>query len=60
MADLERLDRLSPKQRAVYDLDREGLGPAEIGRRMQLSEFAVRLFLQDIEERLNPPPATDA
>jgi DNA-binding NarL/FixJ family response regulator len=60
MDDPERLARLSPKMRAVRELDLQGLAPAEIGRRLRLSEFAVRIFLQDIEERLNPPPEPDA
>jgi DNA-binding CsgD family transcriptional regulator len=47
--------RLSPKMMAVHELDLEGLTPAEIGRRMQLSEFAVQTFLEVIKERLNPP-----
>jgi DNA-binding CsgD family transcriptional regulator len=40
----------------VHELDLRGLTPAEIGRRLLLSEFAVRIFLEDIEDRLNPPP----
>lgn len=52
--------RLSPKMLAVHELDLQGLPPAEIGRRMRLSEFAVRTFLEVIEERLNPPPETDS
>ena len=52
--------RLSPKMLAVHELDLQGLPPAEIGRRMRLSEFAVRTFLELIEERLNPPPETDS
>ena len=50
------LERLSPKMLAVHELDLQGLAPVEIGRRMQLSEFAVRLFLQDIEDRLSERP----
>jgi DNA-binding NarL/FixJ family response regulator len=50
--------RLSPKMLAVHELDLRGLTPAEIGRRLLLSEFAVRIFLEDIEDRLNPPPET--
>jgi DNA-binding CsgD family transcriptional regulator len=53
-----RLDRLSPKLREVHKLARQGLTPAEIGKRL-LSEFAVRTFLEDIEERLNPPLGTE-
>jgi DNA-binding CsgD family transcriptional regulator len=53
------LERLSPKMLAVHELDLQGLTPAEIGRRMRLSEFAVRTFLEDIEERLNPSPETE-
>lgn len=44
---------------AVHELDLQGLAPAEIGRRMRLSEFAVRTFLEVIEERLNPSPGTE-
>ena len=51
--------RLSPKMLAVHELDLQGLTPAEIGRRMRLSEFAVRTFLETIEERLNPPAETE-
>jgi DNA-binding NarL/FixJ family response regulator len=53
------LERLSPKMLAVHELDLQGLAPAEIGRRMRLSEFAVRTFLEIIEERLNPAPETE-
>ena len=53
------LERLSPKMLAVHELDLQGLAPAEIGRRMRLSEFAVRTFLEVIEERLNPSPGTE-
>jgi DNA-binding CsgD family transcriptional regulator len=41
---------------AVHELDLQGLTPAEIGRRMRLSEFAVRIFLEDIEDRLGERP----
>jgi len=54
-----RLSRLSPKMRAVHELDLRGLSPAEIGKRLLLSEFAVRTFLEVIEERLNPSPETE-
>jgi DNA-binding NarL/FixJ family response regulator len=47
--------RLSPKMLAVHELDLQGLTPAEIGRRLLLSEFTVRTFLENIELRLNPP-----
>jgi DNA-binding NarL/FixJ family response regulator len=57
--DEDRLQRLSPKMRAVHELDLQGLTPAEIGKRLLLSEFAVRTFLEVIEERLNPPPDPD-
>jgi DNA-binding CsgD family transcriptional regulator len=50
------LERLSPKMLAVHELDLQGLTPAEIGRRMRLSEFAVRIFLEDIEDRLGERP----
>ena len=46
------LERLSPKMLLVHELDLQGLTPAEIGRRLLLSEFAVRNFLEVIEERL--------
>jgi DNA-binding NarL/FixJ family response regulator len=50
------LERLSPKMLAVHELDLQGLTPAEIGRRLLLSEFTVKLFLEDIEERLSGRP----
>jgi DNA-binding NarL/FixJ family response regulator len=53
------LERLSPKMRAVHELDLQGLTPAEIGRRLLVSEFTVRTFLEVIEERLNPAPETE-
>jgi hypothetical protein len=53
------LERLSPKMLAVHELDLQGLAPAEIGRRMRLSEFAVQTFLEVIEERRNPAPQTE-
>jgi hypothetical protein len=53
--DREWWDRLSPKMRWVYLFARQGLTPREIGARLLLSEFAVRLFLQDIEERRHSP-----
>ena len=56
MDDPRRLARLSPKMLAVRELDLQGLSPKEIGSRLRLSEFAVRIFLQDIESRLNPLP----
>jgi hypothetical protein len=54
-----RLNRPSPKMRAVHELDLRGLTPAEIGKRLLMSEFAVRTFLEVIEERLNPSPQTE-
>jgi DNA-binding CsgD family transcriptional regulator len=53
--DEDRLQRLSPKMRAVHELDLQGLTPAEIGKRLLLSEFAVRTFLEVI--RGAPQPA---
>jgi DNA-binding NarL/FixJ family response regulator len=53
------LERLSPKMLAVHELDLQGLSPKEIGRRLLLSEFTVRTFLEIIEERLNPAPETE-
>jgi DNA-binding CsgD family transcriptional regulator len=46
--------RLSPKMRWVYLFARRGLTPKEIGRRLLMSEFTVRMFLENIESRRHP------
>jgi DNA-binding CsgD family transcriptional regulator len=61
MDDRDPLNRLSPRMREVYDLDRQGLSPEEIGRRLLLSEFSVQMYLENIELRLawDPRPPYD-
>jgi DNA-binding CsgD family transcriptional regulator len=50
-------DRLSDRKRQVWSLHAEGLSPAEIGRRLTISEFSASAFLEavraaiDLDER---------
>ena len=53
------LSRLSPRMHDVYALDQQGLRPIEIGRRLLLSEHAVKIMLEDIRLRLDPPSDED-
>lgn len=43
------LVRLSFKELAVLALHQEGLSPAEIGKRLLMSEFSVNVFLENIQ-----------
>jgi DNA-binding NarL/FixJ family response regulator len=45
------LARLSPNERAILALLDLGLSHAEIGRRLLMSEFTVRVHLENIEEK---------
>jgi DNA-binding CsgD family transcriptional regulator len=46
------LRRLAPREREVYALDRDGLSPTEIGRRLFLSGHTVVRMLERIQEKL--------
>jgi DNA-binding CsgD family transcriptional regulator len=47
--DLRLLARLSPNERAILALLDLGLSYAEIGQRLLMSEFTVRVHLENIE-----------
>jgi DNA-binding NarL/FixJ family response regulator len=59
MDDPDRLNRLSPRMREVYDLHQQGLTPAEIGRVLTMSEHTAQVFIENAEERLHPPWETE-
>jgi DNA-binding CsgD family transcriptional regulator len=46
------LRRLAPRERDVYALDKDGLSPTEIGRRLSLSEHTVVSMLECMQEKL--------
>ncbi len=51
--------RLSPKEREVLRLHRQGLSEEAIGQRMLLSVFAVRTFLENAKVKLDMGAADD-
>lgn len=46
-------DKLSPKERQVIELSSQGLSVEQIGQRMLLSTFAVRVFLENARVKLH-------
>ena len=49
----ELFDRLSPRKRQVWTLHQEGLSPAEIGRRLTISEFSASMFLEGVRAEID-------
>jgi DNA-binding CsgD family transcriptional regulator len=46
-------DRLSARKREVWSLHAEGLSPAEIGRRLMMSEFTATMFLENVRVEID-------
>jgi DNA-directed RNA polymerase specialized sigma24 family protein len=49
----EVFDRLSDQKRQAWALHWEGLSPAEIGRRIRVSEFAASAFLEAVRAEVD-------
>jgi DNA-binding NarL/FixJ family response regulator len=52
VASLERIDRLTPREREVLALLGAGLSNAEIGRRLYLVEGTVKAYVSTLMSRL--------